>query len=136
MMSEQPTGQRRPSGRPVRSPEERAGLFRRLYENALLTWYLLWDERVGFWPKLIPLLALVYFISPIDLAPELLMGPLAPLGIVDDITLAIASLNLFVQASPPDVVREYLRKFSSDHDQAHRQDEDNVVDSTAEVIDE
>ncbi len=94
----------------ARLPEERVGVLRALYENTILTWKLLWDGRVGFLPKLIPLLALVYALSPIDLLPAWLLGMLAPLGVADDIGIILLALNLFVQASPPDVVAEYLRE--------------------------
>ena len=126
---------------PTRSPEERAGLLRSLYQNAALTWRLFGDRRVGFWPKLIPVLALLYLISPIDLIPAALLGVLAPLGAVDDIGVIVLALNLFVQAAPPDIVQEYLRSFGrqnvpDDWADSQEWDDENVVDGEAEVIDE
>ncbi len=112
---------------------ERVGLIRALYERSLLTWKLLWDRRVGFLPKLIPLLAVVYLVSPIDLVPAVALGPLAPLGTLDDVGIMLLALNLFVQAAPPDVVREYLRELGSkriSHDEA------DVIEGQAKVVDE
>jgi uncharacterized membrane protein YkvA (DUF1232 family) len=118
----------------VRSPEEQAGVLRTLYERGILTWKLLWDRRVGFLPKLIPLLALAYIVSPVDLLPALVMGPLAPLGALDDVGVMLLGLNLFVQAAPPDVVAEYLRELSRSRTPS-RTDED-VIEGHAEIIDE
>ncbi|HLV44684.1 MAG TPA: YkvA family protein [Aggregatilineales bacterium] len=115
-----------------RPPEEQVGLLRGLYERAVLTWKLLWDRRVGFWPKLIPFLGLVYLLSPVDLLPELLVGALGPLVALDDIGVATLVLNLFVQAAPPDVVSEYLREMRG---RRFSPDDEDVIDSTAEEVD-
>jgi uncharacterized membrane protein YkvA (DUF1232 family) len=123
---------REPTERRELSPDalnEQVGLFRTLYERAILTWHLLWDPRVGFWPKLIPILGLLYIVSPVDLLPALAVGPL---GTLDDAGIALLVLNLFVQASPPDVVKEYLRElrghaFGADRD---------VVDGEAREVEE
>ncbi len=115
-----------------RPPEEQVGLLRGLYERAVLTWKLLWDRRVGFWPKLIPFLGLVYLLSPVDLLPELLIGALGPLVALDDIGVATLVLNLFVQAAPPDVVSEYLREMRG---RRFSPDDEDVIDSTAEEVD-
>ena len=114
---------------PSRPPAERVGMLKALYERAVLTWRLLWDPRVGFWPKLIPVLGAAYIISPVDLLPAFLMGPLAPLGVTDDLGVALLVLNLFVQAAPPDVVSEMLRQMRG------RPQDDDVVDGSAEWID-
>ncbi len=121
-----------------RTPEERVGVLRTLYQRSILTWRLFWDRRVSFWPKLIPLAALAYLILPIDIAPEALMGLLAPLGILDDVGIILLALNLFVEVSPPDVVQEHLKELGSKLPARLRQkqDEEEVIDSTAEVIDE
>lgn len=118
----------------ARSPEQQAGVLRTLVERGILTWKLLWDRRVGFLPKLIPLLALAYIVSPVDLMPALAMGPLAPLGALDDVGVMLLGLNLFVQAAPPDVVAEYVRELSRSHTASGS--DDDVIEGHAEVIDE
>ena len=45
--------------------------------------------------------AIAYFVSPIDLLPEALIGPM---GFVDDIALAAYVLNSVVNGTSPDVV--------------------------------
>lgn len=142
MSNQMPEPRSRSTISPTRSPEEQVGLLRALYQNAILTWRLFWDGRVGFWPKTIPLLALVYLISPIDLIPATLLGPLAPLGAIDDLGFIVLALNLFVKAAPPDVVREYLRAFSRQAvpddwaEDSSWQDDDNVVEGQAKIVDE
>jgi uncharacterized membrane protein YkvA (DUF1232 family) len=113
-------------------------MLRTLYQRSILTWRLFWDGRVSFWPKLIPLAALAYLLLPIDIAPEVLMGLLAPLGLLDDIGIILLALNLFVELSPPDVVREHLKELGAKLPPRLQEkgDEEDVVDSTAEVIDE
>jgi uncharacterized membrane protein YkvA (DUF1232 family) len=118
-----------------RAAAERAGALRALLDRGLLTWRLLWDSRVGFLPKLIPLAALVYVISPFDLISEVLVPALGPLVVVDDIGLLIGALTLFIQASPPDVVREHLRALGARVTTPPEEDDD-VVDGYAEVVDE
>jgi uncharacterized membrane protein YkvA (DUF1232 family) len=74
----------------------RPGLLKRLLASARLGVRLLRDPRVRWPTKLVPLFALVYLISPIDLAPDLL--PVA--GQLDDLAVAIAALELFIKLSP------------------------------------
>jgi len=53
----------------------------------------------------IKLLAVIgYFISPFDVLPEFVMGPL---GLLDDIALAAWVLNSIVNESDPEIVRRY-----------------------------
>ena len=134
-MTDQPNRENRRALAETRSPEERAGLIRELINRSILTWRLFWDRRVGFLPKLIPLLSLVYFVSPIDIAPELMLGPLAYL---DDVGLILLALNLFVQASPPDIVSEHLRELGARQigSDSYYEDveDDDIVEGTVEEI--
>jgi len=65
---------------------------------------LLRDERVPLGSKLVALLALGYVLSPIDLLPELILGPL---GLVDDILVVSAALSRLLHDVHPDVVRSH-----------------------------
>src|SRR5690606_41211817 len=69
-----------------------------------------WDRRVGLLPQLMPVLGLANIVAPVDLLPELLVGVLGPLIALDDIGVIMLVLNLFIQAAPPDIVREHLRE--------------------------
>jgi uncharacterized membrane protein YkvA (DUF1232 family) len=48
--------------------------------------------------------AIAYFVSPIDLLPEALLGPL---GFVDDIALAVYVLNAILNNTDPEVIRRH-----------------------------
>ena len=63
---------------------------------------LLRDKRVPRGPKLVALLGVGYVLSPIDLMPALLLGPL---GLVDDLLVVTAALSRLVNHAHPDVVR-------------------------------
>jgi uncharacterized membrane protein YkvA (DUF1232 family) len=73
--------------------------------QARLTWRLFWDRRVPWWTKLVPPIALAYVLFPIDILPDALIG----LGQLDDIAVLLIGAKLFIELSPPDVVREHLR---------------------------
>ena len=85
--------------------QERAGFLGGLVRQARLVWLLLKDKRVPVWIKLIPAAALVYFISPIDLLPDLM---LPGLGELDDLAIILIALRAFVDLAPAGVVREHL----------------------------
>src|SRR5262249_28580025 len=63
---------------------------------------LLRDPRVPRRSKLIALFGIGYVLSPIDLMPALLLGPL---GLLDDVVVATAALSRLLNHVHPDVVR-------------------------------
>ena len=65
---------------------------------------LLRDRRVPRAPKLVALLGLGYVLSPIDLLPEFLLGPI---GLVDDLLVVTAALGHILNDVHPDVVRSH-----------------------------
>ncbi len=98
-----------------------------------VAWRLLWDPRVPSMLKiLLPMLAFLYWLSPIDLLPGMPF---------DDIALMIVALRLFVQLAPSDAVNHAFTgrsKYSEKGGQPnYRTDDDaNTVDTTWRVIDE
>lgn len=86
--------------------DETASTMGGVVKQARLAWRLLRDARVPGWAKLIPVFGLLYLLSPIDLIPEAVL-PLV--GEVDDIVLLLLAVKLFIDLSPPGVVREHLR---------------------------
>ena len=58
---------------------------------------LIFDRRVPFWVKLVPVFSLVYIFSPIDLIPDVLLGP----GQLDDLGIFIAGLTAFESLALP-----------------------------------
>jgi uncharacterized membrane protein YkvA (DUF1232 family) len=126
-MSESPN---RRDDRSLATLDERVGAFRGLYDRIILSWQLFWDRRVGLLPKLIPIFALIYVISPIDLLPALALGPL---GMVDDASVVALMLALFAEVVPHDIVEEHMRRIRGGF-QGSTADDGDVVDG--EVIEE
>jgi uncharacterized membrane protein YkvA (DUF1232 family) len=74
--------------------------------QARLSWRLLKDPRVPTLLKvLLPVLAVVYTVSPLDFVPDFL----PVLGQLDDVSLLIAALALFTRLAPSAVVAEHLQ---------------------------
>src|SRR5262245_66508356 len=63
---------------------------------------LLRGPRVPRRAKLVALLGIGYVLSPIDLIPALLVGPL---GLLDDLVVVTAALSRLINHVHPDVVR-------------------------------
>lgn len=63
------------------------------------------DPRVPMWKKAVPLLALLYVVSPFDFMPDLIPG----LGQLDDIGIMLAAMRLFEMISPEAVVVQQRR---------------------------
>lgn len=70
-----------------------------------VSWLLFWDRRVSLFLKVLPLAALIYVLSPIDLLRDFKLG----IGQVDDVIVAGVLLTLFVTFSPRSVVSEHSR---------------------------
>jgi uncharacterized membrane protein YkvA (DUF1232 family) len=91
----------------------KGGMFSDLIVRVKLIALLMADRRVSFWPKLLPIGALAYLISPIDLIP----GGIAPIiGAVDDVAILWFGASLFIELCPPEVVREHMSKLTSNND--------------------
>ncbi|HOT93247.1 MAG TPA: DUF1232 domain-containing protein [Anaerolineae bacterium] len=76
---------------------------RDFFNQFQLAWNLLWDGRVPFVTKIIPILTLVYLISPVDILPDVALG----LGQLDDLAIFLIGLRLFIDVCPPELVAEY-----------------------------
>ena len=62
------------------------------------------DERVPVGEKAIALAGIAYLLSPLDLIPDLLLGPI---GLADDLLVLAACLSRIVNYVHPDVVRSH-----------------------------
>jgi len=65
---------------------------------------LLRDRRVPRGPKLVALLGFGYVISPLDVLPAVVFGPI---GLVDDIVVVSATLSRLLNHVHPDIVRSH-----------------------------
>ena len=91
---------------PVRRSDPSATLawLQNMARQARLAWRLLLDQRVSAWTKLIPPVVVAYILFPLDILPD--VTPL--LGQLDDVAVLFLGMKLFIEMSPPDVVREHL----------------------------
>jgi len=70
----------------------------------MLLWRLLRDPRVSGKDRTLLGTAVVYFISPIDLIPEAVFGPI---GYIDDLVFGVFVLNKLVRETDPGLLREH-----------------------------
>ncbi len=75
-----------------------------LPDLAVLLFRLLRDDRVPLASKTLAVAGAAYLLSPIDLMPALLMGPI---GLVDDLIVVGAVLSRMLNQVHPDVVRSH-----------------------------
>ena len=90
---------------------------------------LMLDGRVPFGLKLILPAALLYVISPLDLAPGILPG-------IDDLLVALISLGAFLAMAPRDVVVEHLRNRNPEAPSPERKLDETVIEGSYRLVDE
>jgi uncharacterized membrane protein YkvA (DUF1232 family) len=76
------------------------GFWMNLFNSFRVAWRLMWDSRVPASAKLVPILTILYILSPIDLVPDVIVG----LGQLDDIAILLLGTQLFIAVSPKDIV--------------------------------
>ncbi len=76
----------------------RGGTLGRVVRDLWRIWRLWRDPRTPGWAKVLPLLVLLYVLSPIDFMPDLMIPGLASL---DDLLLALLTLRLLLDLAPP-----------------------------------
>jgi uncharacterized membrane protein YkvA (DUF1232 family) len=76
-----------------------------------LAWGLFRDNRVPLSLKAGLLGVLAYVASPIDIIPDFIPG----VGMVDDLVLLLAALEMFVRLAPPEVVEEVEDRYRQGH---------------------
>lgn len=114
-------------------PEGNFGALERIWEQLRLAWLLFGDNRVSLWLKALPVIAITYVISPLDLLPALLFRVL---GIIDDVAIFGLAIMVFNSLSPEEAVVEHLRqlRFGGKY-RVHSDDEGVVIDVKAESTD-
>ena len=95
------------------------GMTRDFVDRLKLILRLMGDSRVSPWVKLIPIGAIAYLISPIDI----IMG-IPGVAALDDAAILWIGSNLFVELCPPDVVQEHRQDLGS-----------NFEDSSGDIVD-
>lgn len=83
---------------------ENQNFFKNMATQVKLISRLMGDNRVSGFAKTLPIVSLIYLISPIDF----ISGALMPvIGAVDDIAVVWFGLNFFLELCPADVVEEH-----------------------------
>ena len=95
------------------------GMTRDFVDRLKLILRLMGDSRVSPWVKLIPIGAVAYLISPIDI----IMG-IPGVAALDDAAVLWIGSSLFVELCPPDVVQEHMQDLGS-----------NLEDSSGDIVD-
>ena len=82
-----------------------SGFFQDLILRVKLILRLMGDKRINTLLKLLPIGALIYLVSPIDLLP----GAVIPfIGALDDAAVIWLGATLFVSLCPEEVVQEHM----------------------------
>ncbi len=98
-----------------------------------LAWRLWWDRRVPAGAKLVPVLAVIYLLSPVDFVPDWLLG----LGQLDDLGALVLGVRLFVHLAPPEIVAQHLEAMGFPVNRWREVDEElQVIDAEYEVKEE
>lgn len=101
-----------------------------LLRDMTVAWRLIWDPRVPTLLKLLlPALALVYWVSPIDLLPGMPF---------DDLALLFLAAKLLVQLAPADAVQRamYGRSTPNARQSSDQRDGPETIDTTWRVVEE
>ena len=75
----------------------RPSLVGALFAELRLAWRLLREPRVSLFAKAVPLLAVLYVLSPLDFIPDVL----PVVGQLDDLGILVLSVKLFLRLCPP-----------------------------------
>ena len=77
----------------------RPSLVGSLFAELRLAWRLMREPRVPLYAKVVPLLAVLYVVSPLDFIPDVL----PVLGQIDDLGVLILSVKFFLRLCPASV---------------------------------
>ncbi len=83
-----------------------------------LLWRLVRDRRVPIHLKSMLGIAILYFLSPLDLIPE---SVALMFGLVDDLAIVMMGINWFLRLAPRDVVDDHLKTLSPDFQQSFQE---------------
>jgi uncharacterized membrane protein YkvA (DUF1232 family) len=109
--------------------QQMVGILGQVINQIRLIWRLLRDRDISFWVKLIPPLALLYLLSPVDLLPDPVLG----LGQLDDLAILLLGFKLFVEMCPGSIVQRHRDELAGD---TPPEPDGEVVDASYRVIDD
>lgn len=113
------------------SPRRDMGFVRGFIDQIRLSWALFSDNRVPVYLKAIPVVALIYVVSPLDLIPDII----PVLGQLDDIGVIMVALNLFNNMVPSELVAEHAARLHTGNQPRVTHDEHGtVIDTKADRV--
>lgn len=104
----------------------RPGLMGTLFAELRLAWRLMREPRVPLFAKVVPALAVLYVLSPLDFIPDVL----PVLGQMDDLGILILSVKLFLRLCPQSVTSFHGDAIASGRRFAPMAPSDVVIDAT------
>ena len=102
---------------------QKSGVIRETINQLKLIFRLMGDSRVNIFAKLIPIGALIYLISPVDLLPAVAFPVI---GALDDAAVLWLGAYVFTELCPPGVVAEHLKELAGN---INVNPQDEVVDA-------
>jgi len=84
---------------------KRRSAWNEIRRQVILLTRLMRDGRVPIWMRAIPILGIVYLLSPIELIPDV---ALLPFGILDDLVVIVVCLTIFMAIVPRPIVEDHL----------------------------
>ncbi len=95
---------------PNNSDRNSPGFWLNLLNSFRIAWRLLWDSQVPWSTKLIPVIVVLYILSPIDIIPDFIPG----LGQLDDVAIFLIGVQVFIAMSPKDLVARFRAELNGD----------------------
>ena len=107
----------------------------RMLRTAYLVWKLTFDSRVPLLLRVLVPTALVYFVIPVSIVPDVL--PFG-VGLIEDILLLLLAVWALISFAPAHVVEQYApwKASSKSSRSSSGRDPSKVVDSTYHIVDE
>ncbi len=115
-----------------RNVDEAAGRLSDILRQGRLILRLLGDARIPMWQKAIPVIGILYVLSPVDLIPDFIVG----LGQLDDIAILLLAAKLFLDMTPRNIVAEHEVAMASRDAATGNSDPGSYVDANFTVLDE
>ena len=116
----------------AKAAAEKIGLFTSVLNQLRLMLKLMADRRVPTLTKLLPLGAVLYLLSPIDLIPDMIVG----LGQLDDLGILVLGIKSFISMAPPHVVEELQAEISGARKASNTHASEETVDASYRVVDD
>ena len=103
----------------------RPSLLRTFVSHVRLAVRLLREPQVGWLAKVVPLLAVLYVLSPLDLVPDVI----PVIGEIDDLGMVFLALEGFLKLSPGDAVTFHRTAIEQGRRYSPMSDTDRVIDA-------